>query len=520
MDLSEITARPAQSAAQGGRTSGTNASASPSGMARQSGSATTAGTAGVSDAAQAYCKTRGISPQTLELLGVKSGTGRFADGKKEAIFWPYYLSGEMVNWKAGSIEAKAFTGMPGGKMCLFNQGSLTDTVYICEGEFDMASLVEAGVPVEQVTTVPNGANPGSYPFIQDALEAGWSPTKVVLATDNDDPGLMLRQTLAHIFGPAVCSFVDFPDGCKDANDLLRSDGPEALLDLVENGALPWPVEGLYRLSEIPEPAPRETWDCGFPEWEGKISLGAGMLSVVTGLPGHGKTQLFSQIWQQIARRYAITVAMASFETRAKPDHRRTLRSLINGFPENAMSPEQKRHADEWIDEHYLWIDHPKQRPTLDWLLDTAEVAVVRHGVRAIVIDPWNRLEHDRGNESESDFIGRALTACYKFAVDMNVHLQILAHPAKMDQRRRDMPPALDDIAGSAHWNNRPDHGFVVHRETLWDADTGKRGTSASLYCRKARFPELGYPCKLDLEYDPLISRYRSADYLNGMGQPV
>ena len=54
--------------------------------------------------------------------------------------------------------------------------------------------------------------------------------------------------------------------------MLRSDGAQALRELVTEGALPWPVEGLYRLNELPEPAPLSLWNPGFPEWESKVML--------------------------------------------------------------------------------------------------------------------------------------------------------------------------------------------------------------------------------------------------------
>jgi twinkle protein len=68
------------------------------------------------------------------------------------------------------------------------------------------------------------------------------------------------------------------------------------------------------------------------------------------------------------------------------------------------------------------------------------------------------------------------------------------------------PPVLEEIAGSKLWDNVPDQGFVVHRPQLFDAKTGMRQTAAKFFHRKARFPELGYPCTLGIELD--LARYR------------
>jgi twinkle protein len=55
-----------------------------------------------------------------------------------------------------------------------------------------------------------------------------------------------------------------------------------------------------------------------------------------------------------------------------------------------------------------------------------------------------------------------------------------------------------------------DQGFLVHRPEIFDG--GNRKTEAVLYHRKARFEELGYPCKLTLDYALTKGRYVSTDY--------
>ncbi len=75
--------------------------------------------------------------------------------------------------------------------------------------------------------------------------------------------------------------------------------------------------------------------------------------------------------------------------------RRILRSMLAGKLEKDMSDDEKRKADAWIQERYLWLHHSAQQPTLEWILDKAEVAVIRHGARVLQVDPWNRLESQR-----------------------------------------------------------------------------------------------------------------------------
>jgi twinkle protein len=245
---------------------------------------------------------------------------------------------------------------------------------------------------------------------------------------------------------------------------------------------------LYRLHSIPERSALQCWSLGFPEWNPKVMLAPGTLSVVTGHPGHGKTHFFAQVWFNIVRWNNVVACVATFESLAKPHYRKILRALHAGHCD--LTDDQRREADDWINEHYLFLIHPEQRPTIEWFLNMAEVAVIRHGAKIVQIDPWNRLESMREkNESETDYILRCLRELHTFAQNFGVHVQVVVHPAKMGTERRGKPPLLEDISGSKHWDNIPDQGFTVYRPSLFD--NGVRQTGAELYHRKARFPELG-----------------------------
>lgn len=335
--------------------------------------------------------------------------------------------------------------------------------------------------------------------------------EVVWCGDNDAPGKVLRDDMVRLFGAARFRFVDWPEGIKDANEMLLKDGAAPLKELVSDGSLPWPVQGLYRLNELPEPPKLTLWSPGFLEWGDKIKLAPRTMSVVTGHPGHGKTKLLGQIIFNIVRHECIPACIASFETRPKPHMRQQLRTLFIGKLERDMSDEEKRVADKWINDRYLFVVHPEQRPTLEWFLDIAEVAVIRHGARIIQIDPWNRLEAARAkDESETDYIGRSLRTLHTFAHDLNCHVQVLAHPAKMGSKRIGDPPHLEDISGSKNWDNMVDQGFVVHRPKMVD-DAGNRLTTCDFIQRKSRFEELGYPCVLKMNYSLEKGKYETAE---------
>ena len=130
----------------------------------------------------------------------------------------------------------------------------------------------------------------------------------------------------------------------------------------------------------------------------------------------------------------------------------------------------------------------------------------------MIIDPWNKLDSDRPDDlRETEWIGLCLDELMDFARDMGVHVQVIAHPAKaMHVSQRKTHPVLEDISGSKHWDNKADLGLSIHRPAVFK--DGQRKTEANLYVLKARYEELGYPCKLALDYDLLEGRFKATDY--------
>jgi twinkle protein len=62
---------------------------------------------------------------------------------------------------------------------------------------------------------------------------------MISATIGDTSGQQLNAELARRFGDARCAWVAYPAGDKDFGDAIRA-------------AKPYPVKGLYRLSEYPD----------------------------------------------------------------------------------------------------------------------------------------------------------------------------------------------------------------------------------------------------------------------------
>jgi len=105
----------------------------------------------------------------------------------------------------------------------------------------------------------------------------------------------------------------------------------------------------------------------------------------------------------------------------------------------------------------------EELPSIKWVLDLAKAAVFRHGVRGLVIDPYNELDHQRpSNQTETEYVSQMLTKVKRFAQHHDCHVWFVAHPRQL-QNWSGGAPSLYDISGSAHFINKCDNGIVVHR---------------------------------------------------------
>lgn len=457
--------------------------------------------------AKAWLASRGISNATSDAFGL------VIDGDK--ISFPYRRGTEPVYIKHRGPQ-KRFWADEGGELRLYNLDRALGAkkVVICEGEMDALAIFETGI--EAVVSVPNGApqksgNLDRYKYIISAWEEGLlRDAEIIIAVDNDGPGRALAADLEMLMGSARCRIVTWPEGCKDANDALMQHGADALYDLIVT-APRVKVDGVFRLSEIETPPPLVTWDVGIPGTDSQIRFAPTTLSVVTGYPGHGKSSLMYQIWLHIARTYGVKIAMFSAEVPVRPHLLRQLRQFFWGKPEHELTPDQIRIADEFLEEHFIFLMPSKQAMTFDRLLDLMEYCAIE-GCKAMVIDPWNKLEADRGTTSETDFIGQCLDALLGFARRYQVHVQVIAHPSKQQGPNKSEAPHGQDISGSANWNNRSDQLLVVHRTSFWDDQTKTRNTDAKLIQRKARFQDLGYPCAVNITFDLRRQIFVGTDY--------
>ena len=170
---------------------------------------------------------------------------------------------------------------------------------------------------------------------------------IILATDGDGPGASLRRDLAVRLGAHRCKWVQYPKGCKDLNDALRQYGERGVQATIQR-AQPLQIEGYFELDELPTIDPPRAHETGIVGLLEHYKLRLGDFTVITGVPGHGKSTLINEICCRMAEKHGWRTVFASFEQVAQTDHRRALRAFYAKKLEKLMSPDDMGKADAWI----------------------------------------------------------------------------------------------------------------------------------------------------------------------------
>lgn len=454
-----------------------------------------------------WIEARGISAELAEKLGLETV---LRDGKAWLAV-PYVERGQTINHKYRLTSEKDHRMDGGAPLALWNHDCLLEEsdrpVVICEGEWD--AMVAIGMGWRAVS-VPNGAPPNEtadvanadrYEFLWRARDALNRVKQFILATDDDAPGRNLRADLLALLGADRCSLVDYPFPCKDLNEVLLEYGSEAVAKAL-NEARPFPVNGLYSLSDFPDVEHVSGVPIGIDCMEGKIEIIPQTVTILTGYSNMGKTTVVDTV---IANAIALgqSVCVGSFETMPKPILRDGVaRALIGCSDYEFRTHPRRKEAYEVLEERLKIISNALDEELefdMDEFLRLAEVAVRRYGVKLIVLDPWNELEHKRRkDETLTEYVGRAIRAVKRFARQFNVAVWIVAHPTK-PQKGVNQMPSLYDISDSANWANKADYGLVYHRKD-------KTKNEAQLAVVKVRKGLPGECCVETVKFDHRVSR--------------
>lgn len=403
-----------------------------------------------------------------------------------------------------------------------------DQIIFVNHPLDLFSLAAAGfdnavcVPPRTNPLLPGGGDWSTLGLMEKTLNI---MSRFVMALRDDETGKKLEEELARRIGRDRCLRVRWqnfkssdPSMVTSAASVLGQQGPEALREAITK-APAYPVAGIHELHDVEENFEilyefglQPGVSTGWPTLDLHYTVKLGQWTVLTGIPGHGKSSFVDALAINLAQRYGWKFGMFSPESQPIERHYASLMEKAAGRPFNEgsharITVEEKDRLKGWLNEHFKSIlpDEDEGTWTVDGILSLARTLVLRHGIRGLVIDPWNELNHTRPpHVNEADYIAMELTKVRRFARTYGVHVWVVVHPNRQekgaDGKYSIITPYM--LAGGANWRNKADNILSGFRNLLQvDEDI------FDIYVQKIRFKEVGRLGRASLRGDALCGRY-------------
>ena len=433
---------------------------------------------------------RKLDGTLLAHMGVKA-TDHPAVGA--ALAFQYHKSGKVYAAKFRTQD-KQWRSTQGVTRGLYNADALASNsdlpIVITEGEIDCLSVMQSGFT--RAVSLPDGwTEQGNKTESLLEVEAQLlNSPYVIVAGDADAAGESLPRVVANILKGHDVRAVTWPEGCKDANDVLCLLGEGAVSEcLVAARRIDPPGGFITAFSDLPPLSDRRVLRGGNELLDGRLAFECGAMSVGTGTPGAGKSTFTTWAAFHVARNENVRVGFLSFETHPHRirDH---FARLITGLPYDSLPGPMRTKALEEMDERFRVVHRTYDQATghnLGWLSNMVHTLAVRDNCKLIIIDPWNELEHlPEPGESLTSYINFALQQVRQWAEKLEVHICLIAHPKKLDTfKGSPRPPSGYDVADSAAFFNKPSLGFTVHQEKT---ETG--ATYSQIWTWKVRDAQL------------------------------
>ena len=459
---------------------------------------------------------RGINQSTLLKIKITEGLEYMPQKQKEVntIQFNYFLNGELINTKFRSAD-KCFKLVSEAELIPYNMDSIymQKDCIITEGEIDALSFIQCGF--NSVISVPNGATT-NLEYLDRFIETHFEDKETIyIAADTDKKGMELRAELIRRFGAEKCKIVSYGE-CKDANELLMKIGcGVAAVQEAIKGAKDVKLDGIFEVMDVEdelnnlyEIGLQKGATIGHTDFDDLISFELGRLLIVTGIPSHGKSEFVDEMLYRLNLIYKWKIAYFSPENHPLQLHISKIVSKLTGkkFDRERLSRSEYYEARDMMQDNYFFID-PKDSSDLDTILEKASWLVKKKGIKTLVIDPYNKLEHNMQNgQSETQYISTFLDRLIMFAKQKGIMIVLVAHPIKMKKEGGEFEvPNLYSINGSSHFYNKTDYGLCVYKNKI--------SNMVDIHIQKVKFKHLGHEGVTQFHYNMNNGRY--APNING-----
>lgn len=262
----------------------------------------------------------------------------------------------------------------------------------------------------------------------------------------------------------------------------------------------------------------------------------GYTNVITGWPGHGKSQLFFELLLlRAAYDKKVSVIWPSENLPAKRFYQGLIHTLTGLPPDVSQTPHlslvELCRAKDFIRQHFILLNPPTGMPyTPAHILAYFERAIAKYGgaekeeggVAHCMADPWNKQDHSGKMKMGGDesYLVHSLGLWTKWSQDTGQCAVLTAHPKRLDDLKFGQTRPVPDgasISGGQTWENMPHYIGAMQRPFKHIPGN----TEAAFYshkCKDERYvaklgtvggygPD-GAPPMVPVHWDEITNRYR------------
>ena len=363
------------------------------------------------------------------------------------------------------------------------------TLIITEGQIDSLSIASAGIP--NAVSVPNGAR--GFSWVEHCREFVQQFDSIVVFGDCERGGITLVSEIREMFPDMKIRVPRMKDylGEKDANDILRSFGENALRKAVENAEA-------FKPATIKEMADVQKVDLSdvphfmtyLPKLDNALTgLYEGQFIVLTGKAGAGKSTFASQIataalWQGW-NTLIYSGELADYEVKRWIDFQlagsEAIKKKVGVSSANYYLPDEyEKQLSAWYRHRLYIIDNNAVDNSDDAdIVAEAKAAVRTYDVRFIIFD--NLMTAVESGEDVYNNQSKFAKRLKALARELHVVVLLVAHPRKTKSKQLDN----DEVSGSSNVTNLAD-AVIALDSAVKTKDDGEKVNQTLLAVRKNR----------------------------------
>lgn len=420
---------------------------------------------------------RKVSKEVCEHYGYGSSTlhgspcqvANYKDSSGKTVAQKIRFKDKKFFWTGDKSQVQGFFGQS-----MYQKGK---KLVITEGEVDALSVSQVIGKNWPVVSLPDGAG-SAEKVCKEQLEYLSGFEEIVLFFDADEPGIEAAAQVSKLL-PGRCKTAQYPEGFKDASDLLQAGRGEDIKQAYWNAVETYVDGDIVELGSLDYEdimsEPVIGYDTPFTDLNEAIKgLRKGELTIVTAGSGIGKSTIVREIGYKLALKYGLKVGNIYLEEGVAKTAQGYI-ALHNNIPLGLLRMNPSLLSKEvFLDTRkevfektgMLSLNHFGSLEC-DKLISKLEYLSVGQSVDFIILDHISMVVSGLATDNERKDIDRLMTALRSFIERTGVGVIGVVHlkrPSTGDSFNKGREVSLTDLRGSASLEQLSDNVVAAERD--------------------------------------------------------